>query len=82
MTNYETLKNGILSDPTTSNWLKDAVAKLDTRDPCDVIADIEMLNFLSSIRLQDLGIAASAKASMSTIQEHLLPGRPMLERAT
>lgn len=78
MTNYETLKNGILSDPTTSNWLKDAVAKLDKRDPCDVIADIEMLNFLSNVRLQDLGIGAGAKISLSAIQERLFNSAPLL----
>jgi hypothetical protein len=78
MTNYETLKSGILSDPTTSNWLKDAVAKLDKRDPCDVIADIEMLNFLSNVRLQDLGISAGAKISLSSIQERLFNTAPVL----
>jgi hypothetical protein len=82
MTDYETLKNGILTDPTTSNWLKDAVAKLDKRDPCDVIADIEMLNFLSNVRLQDLGIGAGAKISLPTIQERIFPGTPLLSHST
>lgn len=78
MIHYETLKNGILSDPTTSNWLKDAVAKLDKRDPCDVIADIELLNFLSNVRLQDMGIGTGAQISLSAIQEQLFNGTPLL----
>lgn len=82
MINYETLKNGILADPTTSNWLKDAVAKLDKRDPCDVIADIEMLNFLSNVRLHGLGVGVGAKVSLSAVQERLFPAAQLLSQGT
>lgn len=64
MTTYETLKNGILSDPASSNWLKQAVAKLELRDPCDALADTEILKYLTKVRLESLGIAHGVAASV------------------
>lgn len=42
----------ILNDPSTSFWLKDAIRQCDSRDPVDVLNDLEVLNELTEQRLR------------------------------
>jgi len=37
------IKQAILNDPSASYWLKDAICKLDKRDPVDVLNELEVL---------------------------------------
>lgn len=51
---YSNLKQSILSDPSASFWLKTAVTQLENRDPCDAIADVEILYQLVTMRMEDV----------------------------
>ena len=43
----------ILTDPTASNWLKDALTKLVTRDPLDALNDVEILHEILKARWKE-----------------------------
>lgn len=43
--------NEILSDPATSDWLKDAIKSIDNRDPCDAAGDCAILLSIACARL-------------------------------
>lgn len=51
MTQYTQLRDQILEDPGCSFWLKEAISKLETRDPCDAVGDAELLLRLANLRL-------------------------------
>ena len=51
MTQYTQLRDQILADPSCSFWLKEAIGKLEKRDPCDAVGDAELLLRLANLRL-------------------------------
>ncbi|MEI6747123.1 MAG: hypothetical protein WCL34_14255 [Methylococcaceae bacterium] len=46
--------DGILNNPTTSEWLKSSLRGALVRDPLDVTNDAEMLFIVLSVRLGEL----------------------------
>ncbi len=45
-------KQKVLNDPSASFWLKDTILKCDTRDPIDVLNDLDVLYKLTEQRLE------------------------------
>lgn len=56
MSSYTKIKASLRDDPLSSDWLRNAIAELDRRDPVDAAADIETLQLLCSVRLKSQGI--------------------------
>ncbi len=47
------LERAIVSDPTTSAWLKSQIEQLKGRDPLDAVNDVETLLALLQLRLKE-----------------------------
>lgn len=45
-------KQKVLNDPSASFWLKDTIRKCDSRDPIDVLDDLDVLYKLTEQRLE------------------------------
>lgn len=45
-------KQKVLNDPSASFWLKDTIRKCDSRDPIDVLNDLDVLYKLTEQRLE------------------------------
>ena len=56
----------ILDDPCASYWLKDALRKLMSRDPVDVLNDAETLYKLSELRLAEIAEFEAATQGKNT----------------
>lgn len=56
MCSYTKIKASLRNDPLSSDWLRNAIAELDQRDPVDAASDIETLQQLCSVRLRSQGI--------------------------
>lgn len=64
MTQYSQLRDRLLADSSCSFWLKEAIGKLENRDPCDAVGDAELLLRLSNLRLDGvMGVADVGQAS-------------------
>ena len=51
---FQAQRAAILSDPSTSYWLKDALEALTTRDAVDALSDAEVLADLANLRLKEI----------------------------
>jgi len=51
---YEQQKQAILASMSASYWLKEAIERLDGRDPLDALQDAEILKTLQHVRALDL----------------------------
>lgn len=65
---YETTKSAILSDPSSSYWLKNAIRDLEQRDPVDASNDALALAKLFIGRTDEL-IPPSSAPDSSSIDE-------------
>ena len=50
---YASQKRLLETDPTVSNWLKEAVLDLERRDPMDAANDAELLSSLCKLRMKE-----------------------------
>jgi len=56
---YQEVRAAILSDPSASFWLREAMAALEKRDPLDALKDAETLALLAQLRAKKiLGVGA------------------------
>ena len=60
MSPSDSLIKEILSSPTASHWLKDAVLANLRRDCVDVLNDIDMLSRCMRLRLDDINAASNS----------------------
>lgn len=51
---YSEEKVKVLSNPTVSFWLKNAIEALDKRDPVDSLVDVECLKGLMNLRWREI----------------------------
>lgn len=51
---YEDFKSQALADPSTSYWLRHALAQLEQRDPVDAANDAEILALIFRARANEL----------------------------
>lgn len=49
-----TTVRGVLNDPTASYWLKKQVMEILSRDPVDVLNDLEVLREVAQFRLDEV----------------------------
>lgn len=63
----------VLEDPSSSYWLKNALAAALTRDPVDALADAELLLKL----LAQNAASAAAKSQLSLTLRQRLTGTPL-----
>lgn len=54
MKDYPAMRDLLLADPSSSYWLKDAILKLDRRDPLDAYDDACVLRSLQAHRISEL----------------------------
>lgn len=58
-TGYLEARAAIISDPSASYWLREAMAALEKRDPLDALKDAETLALLEQLRAKEI-LARSA----------------------
>lgn len=51
---YEQHKRELLASATASYWLKEAIERLDRRDPLDALQDVEFLRVMQHARAAEL----------------------------
>ena len=56
MKSFEQAAESIQLDPCASYWLKERIKELQERDPFDALRDIETLNWIFSMRTEELKI--------------------------
>jgi hypothetical protein len=52
--NYEAQKELILNNPATHNWVKELIKTLDSKDICDVLDNLEMVEDLFNLKSNDI----------------------------
>lgn len=51
---YLEVRTAIISDSSTTYWLRDAMATLEKRDPVDALKDAETLALLAQLRAKEI----------------------------
>ena len=54
MKSFERTAESIEIDPCSSYWLKERIKELKERDPFDALRDIETLNWIFSMRIDEM----------------------------
>jgi len=65
-------ENIILDDPSISYWLKDQITLTNSRDPNDVLNDIEILKQIVEIRLLTTLKTAGVQVQCDTLSGSLV----------